>query len=153
MCENQALAAGQSGTDITPHRATAAPAPPAKPGKPVAKPAPPDDAYRQIAVEELAVQLSRGTALLAQCQVIAKLTPESLGPIREAARLMNANAEIAKALARMAQVERRSRTIVEADQKPDPENAGLNARFPAALESEILRVFALSLRQLTPSSP
>ena len=148
MSHTQTPAAGPSGTEIT--------APQAHPDQASPEQATPDqaayldDAYRRIAVEELAVQLTRGSALLAQCEVIAKLTPDGLGPIREAARLMNANAALAKALARLAQVERRSRTIVETDQKPEPKIARLNARFPGVLESEILRVFALSLRRLAP---
>ncbi len=60
---------------------------------------------------------------------------DQLGPINAAARLMNAKAQVAKALAQTAQVERRSRTIVETIQRPDPENAGLFSIFSQAENS------------------
>jgi hypothetical protein len=89
-----------------------------------------DDAYRQVTVQDLALALSRSDALLARCQAMAEVANfDQLGPINAAARLMNAQAQVAKALAQAAQVERRSRTIIETVQRPNPENAGLNSIF------------------------
>jgi hypothetical protein len=136
MSMENALAAGQGGTEIAPVPPTGEVAPTSQsPAKPR-----PDEAYRRFAIEELALQLARGSKLLAHCEAIAKVSPaDALGPVREAARLINANAQLAKALAQMAMVERRSKTIVETIQMPDPNIAGLNARFPKALESETMR--------------
>ena len=132
MSMDNALAAGQGGTEVVSAPQTGDVASPAQ--------ARPDEAYRRFAIEELALQLARGSKLLAHCEAIAEVSPaDALGPVREAARLINANAQLAKALAQMALVERRSKTIVETIQMPDPNIAGLNARFPKALESETLR--------------
>ena len=89
-----------------------------------------DDVYRQIAVEDIALALTHGGELLAHCHKLADLMhSDALGTVNAAARLMNAQANLARALAQVAQVERRSRSIVETIQKPDPENAGLNSLF------------------------
>jgi hypothetical protein len=126
MSMDNAHAAGQGGTEVVPAPKTGAVAP-ASQSRSRARP---DEAYRRFAVEELALQLVRGGALLARCEAIAKAGPvDQLGPIYAAARLMNANAQITKALAQVALVERRSKTIVETIQKPGPENAGLNSIF------------------------
>ena len=130
MTENHALAAGQGGTEIAPTPETSAAAAASQsPAQPWKLPHPEkDDVYRRFAVEELALQLHRGGALLAHCQAVAQVVPTNeLGPLREAARLMNANAQIARALALVALVERRSKTIVERIQEPDPGIAGLNS--------------------------
>ena len=126
MSMDNALAAGQGGAEVVP-------VPQAGVAAPVSQSrarARPDEAYRLFAVEELALQLVRGGALLARCEAIANAgRADELGPIYAAARLMNANAQITKALAQVALVERRSKTIIETIQKPDPENAGLNSIF------------------------
>ena len=126
MAKENALAAGQGGTEVAPAPKPGAVAPASR----LPAHARPDEAYRRFAVEELALQLVRGGALLARCEAIAKAgRADELGPIYAAARLMNANAQITKALAQVALVERRSKTIIETIQKPDPENAGLNSIF------------------------
>ncbi len=83
-----------------------------------------DEARRQSVAQELAGYLARGTALLNRCETLASAKRgDRLGPILAAARLLNANAQVARVLAQVALVERRSRTIVEAVQphKPTPE--------------------------------
>ena len=113
-------AAGQSGDEPVPTAQTGAEAPASQSPAEAWS----DEAYRHFAVEQLALQLARGGKLLARCESIVEVTPDSeLGPIREAAKLINANAHLAKALAQMALVERRSKTIVETIQKVDPEIA------------------------------
>ena len=138
MTKDNALAAGQGGTEVVPAPKTGAVAPASQ----LPAHARTDDVYRRFAVEELALQLARGSALLARCEAIAKEEPpDQLGPIYAAARLMNANAQLAKALAQVAMVERRSRTIVETIQRPDPKIAGLNSSLPRLLENQDIRAF------------
>ncbi len=68
--------------------------------------------------------------MLARCEAMSNVARgDRLGPIYAAARLMNANAQVAHALAHVALVERRSRSIVETIQPPRPENAELNSRL------------------------
>ncbi len=98
----------------------------------VSQPKPEDEAHRQAAMEELAGYLARGTALLDRCQVMASAKRGNrLGPIFAAARLLNANAQVARVLAQVALVERRSRTIVETVQPSKPTEAELNALWCA----------------------
>jgi hypothetical protein len=152
MTMDNALAAGQGGSQIVP----------TNPAKQEVEPAPhaetapqshgtrPDDAYRRFAVEELALHLARGSALLERCEQMSKEDrADQVGAVHAAARLMSANAQLAKALAQLALVERRSRTIVETIQRPDPEIAGLNARFlPSQKSEEIQAILERGLRQL-----
>lgn len=99
----------------------------------VLPPTPQDEVHRQSAAAELADHLAQSGALLARCVAMAKATRgDRLGPMYAAARLMNANAQVARALAHVALVERRTRTIVETIQLPKPENAELNSGFPSA---------------------
>ncbi|MGC9953593.1 MAG: hypothetical protein ABSD21_04875 [Rhizomicrobium sp.] len=89
-----------------------------------------DEVHRQSAVEELAGYLARGGAMLARCEAMSKAARgDRLGPVYAAARLMNANAQVARALAHVALVESRRRMIVETIQSPQPKNAELNSRF------------------------
>jgi hypothetical protein len=91
-----------------------------------------DEIHRQSAVEALAQHLARGGALLARCETLAEARRgDRLGPIYAAARLLNANAQVARALAHVGLVERRSRTIVETIQAPGTKNSELNSRFSA----------------------
>jgi hypothetical protein len=91
-----------------------------------------DEAHRQSAVEALAQHLARGGALLARCETLAEAKRgDRLGPIYAAARLLNADAQVARALAHVGLVERRSRTIVETLQAPGAQNNELNSRFAA----------------------
>lgn len=88
-----------------------------------------DDALRRLAAEKLARHLEMGGELVARCQELAKAgRGDRLGPLTAAARLMRANAQVAQTLAHVALVERRSRTIVETIQKPDPKISELNAK-------------------------
>jgi hypothetical protein len=122
MSETHALAAGQGGTvTILP--------PPSQ-----------DEVHRQSAAAELAGDLAQSGALLARCVAMANATRgDRLGPMYAAARLMNANAQVARALAHVGLVERRTRTIVETIQPPKPENAELNSRFHSAEEDDAAR--------------
>jgi hypothetical protein len=91
-----------------------------------------DEIHRQSAVEALAQHLARGGALLARCETLAEAKRgDRLGPIYAAARLLNADAQVARALAHVGLVERRSRTIVETIQAPGAQNSELNSRFAA----------------------
>jgi hypothetical protein len=117
MTHPNALAAGQGGTDPaqqpTPQRVLS-----------------PDEVHRQSAVEELADYLTRSGGMLARCETMSKATRgDRLAPVYAAARLMNANAQVAKALAHVALVESRRRVIVETIQPPQPKNTELNSRF------------------------
>lgn len=87
-----------------------------------------DETYRQTAAAELTAYLAEGRTMLARCSAMAGAKRgDRLGPIHAAARLMNANAQVAKALAHVALVERRTRTIVETIQPPKPEKVDLNS--------------------------
>jgi len=124
MTMEDAHAVGQDGTKAVPTAQAGAVAPASQPHTRAEL----DDAYRQIAIEELALHLSRGSALLQRCDEMSReYRSDQVGAVHAAARLMNANAQLAKALAQLALVERRSRTIVETIQRPDPKNAGLNS--------------------------
>jgi hypothetical protein len=115
---DNALAAGQGGNATTPAPSQ-------------------DEIHRQSAVEQLAGYLARGGVLLARCEALAKAARgDRLGPVYAAARLLNANAQVAKALAHVALVESRRRTIIETVQTPAPKNAELNSRFPSAEEDD-----------------
>ena len=88
-----------------------------------------DEELRHFAVARLAEHLDVGAGLVARCEHLANLPGgDRLGPLYAAARLMRANAQIASALARVAQVEIRRRSIVERIQPPDPRLAELNSK-------------------------
>lgn len=107
---------------------------------PSAQPPYDDDAYRKCAVEELSVHLLRGGALLEHCETLADASySDRVSAITAAAKLINANAQLAKALAQMVQVERRSRTIVETVQRPNPKTAGLNSIFLTVEKSKAVQ--------------
>lgn len=89
-----------------------------------------DDQLRRFAAERLADHLQIGVDLAQRCEMLSlKAKGDKLGPLYAAARLMQANARIAEALANVAQVERRRRSIVERIQPPDPKKDELNSRF------------------------
>jgi hypothetical protein len=116
MTDENALAAGQSGA-VT-----------------VLAPQSRDEVHRQNAVEELAGYLTQSREMLARCNTLSKATRgDRIGPLNAAARLMTANAQVAKALAHVALLESRHRTIVETVQSPKPEKPDLNSRLPAPL--------------------
>ena len=89
-----------------------------------------DEELRRLAGARLAEQLEIGASLAARCEHFAELPKgDRLGAVYAAARLMRANAFVAQALANVAQVEQRRRSIVEHIQPPDPKVAELNARL------------------------
>jgi hypothetical protein len=125
MTNANALAAGQGGAD------------PAQQPTSQLHVLSPDEVHRQSAVEELAGYLARSGGMLARCETMSKaVRGDRLGPIFAAARLMNANAQVARALAHVALVESRRRVIVETIQPPQPKNAELNSGFPSPEEDE-----------------
>ena len=96
-----------------------------------------DEVHRQSAVEELAGYLAKAGAMLDRCEAMSKAARgDRLGPVYAAARLMNANAQVARALAHVALVESRRRMIVETIQSPRPKNAELNSRFSSPEEND-----------------
>ena len=97
----------------------------------------PDDELRRLAAERLAEHLDIGASLVARCEELA-FAPKGdrLGPLYAAARLMRANAHLAEALAHVAQVERRQRSIVERIQPPDPKLAEWNSKIKSEGEAE-----------------
>ena len=89
-----------------------------------------DEELRRLAGKLLADNLDMGASLVARCEHLAELPKgDRLKPIYAAARMTFANARIAQALANLAQVERRQRTIVERIQTPDPKLIELNSRM------------------------
>ena len=96
-----------------------------------------DEVHRQSAVEELAGYLVKAGAMLDRCEAMSKAARgDRLGPVYAAARLMNANAQVARALAHVALVESRRRMIIETIQPPPPKNTELNSRFSSADEND-----------------
>jgi hypothetical protein len=89
-----------------------------------------DDEYRRITAEQLALALIHSENLLERCAGMAEDAGHNeYGAIHATARLMNATAQVAKALAQVTHVERRSRRIIETIQAPQPE---LNSLFSAS---------------------
>lgn len=89
-----------------------------------------DDALRRFAAEQLAQHLETGASLVERCEALALTSRgDRLGPLNAAARLMHANAHVAQTLAHVALVERRSRSIIERIQPPDPKIAELNSKM------------------------
>jgi hypothetical protein len=89
-----------------------------------------DEDFRRYAVARLADHLEVGVSLAQRCEQLAGVANgDRVAPITAAARLMNANARIAEALATMAQLERRRRSIVERIQPVENKNAELNSGF------------------------
>ena len=96
-----------------------------------------DEVHRQSAVEELAGYLAKAGVMLDRCEAMSKVARgDRLGPVYAAARLMNANAQVARALAHVALVESRRRMIIETIQPPAPKNAELNSRFSSPEEND-----------------
>jgi hypothetical protein len=106
--------------DITIREAT--PSPP----HPTARP---EDELRRFAVERLADHLEIGASLIERCERLAfAQRGDRLGPLYAAARLMQAQARVADALAHVAQVERRRRSITERIQTVPPNSTDLTPR-------------------------
>ena len=99
-----------------------------------------DEVHRQSAASELAAYLACARTMIARCEAMSKAARgDRLGPIHAAARLMNANAQVARALAHVALVESRHRTIVEKIQPPAQKNPQLNSTFSSGGEQEDAR--------------
>jgi hypothetical protein len=71
-----------------------------------------------------------GVALAQRCEQLSGI-PEAdrVGAVTAAARLMNANAAVAEALAVVAQLERRRRSIIERAQAAEEKKPELNQRY------------------------
>lgn len=90
-----------------------------------------DEFHRQTAVEALARHLTNSQAFMARLDVLSQAhRGDRLGPVNAASRLLTANAQVAKALAQVALLERRSRVIVERIEPLTGKNAELNSPFP-----------------------
>ena len=74
---------------------------------------PPPDELRRAAMRHLLDHLESGSSLVLRCEDLATSQPvDQTGPINAAARVLLANAKVADALSRIAQVEQRRRTVV-----------------------------------------
>lgn len=85
-----------------------------------------DDDLRRVAVERLIDHLEIGASLVERCERMASAQRgDRVGPMHAAARLMQANAKVADALAHVAQIERRRRSIIERIQPVQVDNKEL----------------------------
>ena len=101
-----------------------------------------DEELRRLAVARLAEHLDIGSSLVARCEHLAELPKgDGLAPLYAAARLMHANAHIARSFAQVAQVERRQRTIIEHIQPAVLKMADSNS----TLENELERGLRLTM--------
>jgi hypothetical protein len=105
-----------------------------------------DETGRRSAVENLSEYLEIGTVLVNQCAHLSAL-PEGdrVKPLNAAARLMNAQARVAEALATVGKVERVRRTIVEHVQPPAPKTLDLNSILPESPEAALERELTLKM--------
>jgi ParB-like chromosome segregation protein Spo0J len=75
--------------------------------------APVDDGLRRDAMRHLVDYLKSGSSRVSRCEDLLVTQPDDkLGAVYAAARLMQANARVADALSRVAQVEQRRRSVV-----------------------------------------
>lgn len=100
-----------------------------------------DDDFRRYAAARLAESLDSSVGLIAQAEHLsaAPALPahDRINPLHAAARLMCANARLAREIARLAQVEHRQRTIVERLQPPVPVSIGSNSTLSDTLGAEL----------------
>ena len=74
---------------------------------------PPPDELRREAMQHLLDHLESGASLVSRCEhLVASQPGERTGAINAAARVLLANAKVADALSRIAQVEQRKRSVV-----------------------------------------
>lgn len=86
-----------------------------------------DEELRRLAVSRLSKHLDVASGLVTRCEAMAKVRRgDRLGPIYAAARLMRADAQVAKALAQVALLETRHRSIIERVQPPASKSPELN---------------------------
>ena len=107
-----------------------------------------DDELRHHGAARLAEHLDIATDLVERCGQLAGMREgDRVSPIYAAARLLQANAQIAKALGYVAQAEIRRRTIVEHIQLPVAKTADLNCslenRLATALRLKMLGYMTL----------
>lgn len=148
MNADRAHAAGQGGipqhsqtlpdnTDLAPASQDAPLHPPSQESAPqqqqILLPLSSDERHRQAAAEQLAGYLATASGMLKRCDRLSDVKRgDKLGPIFAAARLMNSTSQVARVLAQVALVERRSRTIVETVQTFPPKKGKLNSPFSYA---------------------
>jgi hypothetical protein len=100
-----------------------------------------DEELRRLVAARLAEQVDIGSSLIARCEHLASLPKGNrVAPLHAAARLVQADARAAQAFAQVAQLERRSRRIVERVQPVAPKNADLNSSFEGKAIDEIMRL-------------
>ncbi|MBU6299413.1 MAG: hypothetical protein KGJ79_05220 [Alphaproteobacteria bacterium] len=137
---DNALAAGQGGTEAAPQSQTLAHE--TQPNTPLARlqehdlrpdehdkaEDTDDNTERRRVVDRLSEQLDINVGLAGVCEHLAALPKKGrTEAVYAAARLTQANAQLAKAMAQLLQVERRQRTIVERIQTPAPAFGHSNA--------------------------
>jgi hypothetical protein len=97
-----------------------------------------DEHIRRATAERLSQHLVRGDELVARCMELASgAVGDQIGSLNAAARLILANARVAQALAQMARVERRTRSVTERILPPEPKKIELNSKTPAQRRAEI----------------
>jgi hypothetical protein len=97
-----------------------------------------DEELRHFAVARLAEFLDMGSGLVERCEHLAAVPKgDRLAPIYAAARLMHANANVARSFAYVAQVERRQRTIIEHIQPTVLKMADSNSTLENRLEDDL----------------
>ena len=97
-----------------------------------------DEELRHFAVARLAEYLDIGASLVQRCEHLAELpTGDRLAPLYAAARLMHANANVARSFAHVAQVERRQKTIIEHIQPRVLQMADSNSTLENELEADL----------------
>ena len=97
-----------------------------------------DEELRHFAVARLAEYLDIGAGLVERCEHLAELPAgDRLAPLFAAARLMHANANVARSFAQVAQVERRSRRIIERVQPAVPNLNDSNSTLENELERDL----------------
>ncbi|HEY4941110.1 MAG TPA: hypothetical protein VII56_06755 [Rhizomicrobium sp.] len=128
-----------------------APSPTERPAPLPEEPAAPrsDDALRRLAAERLAEHLDLGASLIQRCEDLSLVRKgDRLGPIYAAARVLRADAQVAQALARVAQVESCHRSVVETVAKPDPKFVAWQQQQQTRKPSEIRAELAQRLAKI-----
>ncbi len=100
----------------------------------------PDEAIRLAALERLSLQLDGALGFLAVCQgQTAVPEKDPLRAVGAAASILRGSAVVAGALARLAQVETRHRTIVQFPEGFDSKGRPLNSHFSSKERDEEIR--------------
>lgn len=97
-----------------------------------------DEDFRRFAAAMLAGGLDYGNSLIGRAErLAAEHEGDRINPLFAAARLMNANARLAKEVGRLVQVEQRTRRIIEYVQPPVANSVDSNSTFEDSLEREL----------------